>query len=212
MRGCRFFILRRCQPKEGGMESNNKQSKLTVADAVRELENGTLSPKQFKKSVLGEYAIFMKSRGYTNLEIGEILQITSRTVQRYVQKIRENNQAICSSVFQKQFLNEVVGNFWAQYYRLVKLSYSDRVKEADKIKAISEANQVLYDMAALLIKVGYLNSQNAIADFKKGLLSSRIDLLTPEEKKEYAKAIPGIDEECFKKKCEKFAEVVGSIR
>ena len=172
------------------MENENKKSDaVSVAEIINGLEAGTLKPGQFTKTVLGECAIVMKSRGYTNLEIGQLLQVTPRTVQRYLMRAREGNSLIASVDYQKNFMNETVGNLSAQSQRLIRLSYSTEISDSDRIRAIFAACQVQQNMVAMLERLGYLG---------EGYTSSATQMANWEKKEKKAIAEAGaLNQEMF---------------
>lgn len=158
--------------------------------------------------------MIMKRRGYTNSEIGQLLKITSRTVQRYASKARGENSLVATSDFQKNFMNETIGNLQAQYYRLIRISYSDEISDSEKIRAIFAACQVLRDMIGILGRFGYLSESNTLEareiekkkhpDSALGLMGEAFDALTPEEREEAGKHLQAFME-IFEKKGFSFA-------
>lgn len=150
------------------MGSKTKDLKMiSIVEIIKGLEDKTLNPKEFNKDVLREWAHAMKMRGYDNFEIGQLLQVTPRTVQRFISKARENHSLIASDDYQKHFMNQTVGNFMAQYDRLIRLSYSDKISDSERIRAIFAACQVQRDMVVILERLGYLNERHTIEAVRK---------------------------------------------
>jgi len=74
------------------MENNSFEVK-SESDIIEALENGALNPRELNKPTLKEYIRIMRNRGYSSSEIGRLLKITPRSVQRHVKKIREEFKA-----------------------------------------------------------------------------------------------------------------------
>jgi hypothetical protein len=76
-----------------------------------------------------------------------------------MEKFRNQNSIVASPDFQKNILGEALNNFRSQYYRLIKLSHSEHVPEAERVRAIFAACQVQKNIIEMLAKFGYLSEK-----------------------------------------------------
>ena len=124
--------------------------KMSVQDIVKALEDKSISLQEVDKNILKECVVVMKNWGYRNSEIGSLLEISDRSVQRYVNDVRESNSLSATVDFQRQFMAEAISNFRTQYYRLIRMSHSEGVTTLEKTRAIFAACQVLKDVIVML--------------------------------------------------------------
>ena len=128
----------------------------SIFDMAKQLESGKIEPVALTKEILVKCANIYKSRGYSNGQIAEILDVDEKTIQRYINIQREENALSLDVDFQKRMVSEVVNNWRAQYQRLLKLSYSEELTPSEIMKAIYLAHQVEKDGSELLERLGYL--------------------------------------------------------
>jgi transposase len=151
-------------------ESPKKGKEISsISELAKQLENKTINPAGQRKGDLKKCADLFKSRGYSNTDIAEILDVDEKTVQRYIKDQREENALAISSNFQKQIIGEVVRDWHKQYYRLLRLSYSEGITANEVMKAIYLAHQVEKDGVELLERLGYLSKSVGIDDIKAEL-------------------------------------------
>ena len=138
---------------------NNNLERRSVLDIVEALENKTLNPKELSKGTLKECIRVMRGKGYSSLEVGQTLKISTRSVQRCMEKIRRENVPKTSVDFQKGVVGEVINNLKAQYYRLIKISYMEDITCYERIRAIFAACQILKDATIIMERFGFLSKQ-----------------------------------------------------
>lgn len=143
----------------------------TLSDMIAGLENGTINPRKLDKGTLKEF-IYNAKDMYSSSELGHLLKMSQRNVQRYLKDVREDNALTTSIDFQRGFIWDVVNNLRSQYYRLVRISYAEDVSNYEKIRAIFAACQVQKDAIAIMEKFGYLSRQR--------LEEAEVKLLTSE--------------------------------
>jgi len=151
-------------------KAKNMEVRNSIFELAKQLENKSINPSDARKGDLKKCADLFKSRGYSNADIAEILDVDEKTVQRYIKDQREENALAISSDFQKQMVGEVVRDWHKQYYRLLRLSYSEGMTANEVMKAIYLAHQVEKDGIELLERLGYL-SKSVGADDIKGALA-----------------------------------------
>ncbi len=151
-------------------ESPKKVKEISsILELAKQLENKTINPTGQRKGDLKKCADLFKSRGYSNTDIAEILDVDEKTVQRYIKDQREENALAISSNFQKQIVGEIVRDWHKQYYRLLRLSYSEGMTANEVMKAIYLAHQVEKDGIELLERLGYLSKSVGMDDIKGAL-------------------------------------------
>lgn len=134
--------------------------KMSVQDIVKALEDKSISLEEVDKNILKECVVVMKNWGYRNSEIGNLLKVSDRSVQRYVSDVRESNSLATTADFQKRFMAEAISNFRTQYYRLIRISHSEGVTTFEKTRAIFAACQVLKDVIVIMERLGYVSIEN----------------------------------------------------
>ncbi len=136
--------------------------KMSVQDIVKALEDKSISLQEVDKNILKECVVVMKNWGYRNSEIGNLLKVSDRSVQRYVSDVRESNSLATTADFQKHFMAEAISNFRTQYYRLIRISHSEGVTALEKTRAIFAACQVLRDVIVIMERLGYVSIENTL--------------------------------------------------
>lgn len=143
-------------------------SNLSISELAKKIESQIIDPKMLSKEVLEKCAVFYKvRRGYTNEDIAEILQVCSRTVERYIKNVRLNNSLQIGANFQDEILGEVLNNLRLRYERLWRLSYSDQLSDYEKARVIFMCDQIEMNKLLLLSRLGYLNKEQALDAFKE---------------------------------------------
>jgi hypothetical protein len=136
--------------------------KMSVQDIVKALEDKSISPEKVDKNILKQCVVVMKNWGYRNSEIGSILNVSERSIQRYVNDVRVSNSLATTIDFQKHFMAEAINNFRTQYYRLIRISHTEDITTFEKTKAIFAACQVLKDVIVILERLGYVSIENTL--------------------------------------------------
>lgn len=170
------------------IEKNDKSNmkKASIFDFAKQLENKTTSPASLSKQILKKCAELFKSRGYSNIDIGQILEVDEKTIQRYIKDQREENALIIGANFQRQLVGEVVRTWRSQYYRLLRLSYSEDLTSNEVMKSIYLAHQVQKDGIELLERLGYLSKATGIDDIRKAIEEDRFGKISKQEELEDA--------------------------
>ena len=153
----------------GEERAKNGKESSSIFELAKQLENRSVVPSSLRKGDKKKCADLFKSRGYSNADIAEILDVDEKTVQRYIKDQREENALAISSNFQKQIVGEIVRDWNMQYFRLLRLSYSEGMTSNEVMKAIYLAHQVEKDGIELLERLGYLTKARAIDDIKEAL-------------------------------------------
>jgi len=140
------------------MENSNLE-KRSVLDIIKALEEKTLNPKELSKDTVKECVSVMKSREYSGLEMGQILQMTPRNVCRYLKKIREENSLVMNTDSQREFFGEMINNFRTQYSRLIRISYLDDITSYERIRAICAACQIQKEVVEIMERFGFFSKE-----------------------------------------------------
>ena len=221
------------------MENNNEQIKKTdgvsdakvgskkipTAELVRQLEEKSISPgaldKRTKRECLLHCVII---RGYKSRDIAVVFGVNIRSAQRYIDKIRHENTLWVDEFFQRRIVNEYYRNWQSRYQRLLHLSYSDKLSDAEMIKAISRLEQFEINKIAVLERLGCVSREYGIAKRDEAIRDSQIDNLIIEINDvqqtidDNAKSIEGMDKsskeysEAFLKMCKYERELKEYLR
>jgi predicted transcriptional regulator len=143
-------------------------SNLSISELAKRIESQIIDSKMLSKEVLEKCAVFYKARrGYTNEDIAEILQVCSRTVERYIRNVRLDNSLQIKTDFQNEILGEVLNNLRLRYERLWRLSYSDQLSDYEKARVIFMCDQIEMNKFLLLSRLGYLSKEQALDALKE---------------------------------------------
>ena len=153
--------------------------KKPLADVIVGLEDGTISPRELSKATKKECVRFLKSKGYSALEVSDVLRMSERNVFRYLEKARKEGAISTSVEFQRELIGEVVNNFRAEYSRLIRLSYSVNLDDGEKVRAIFAACQVQKEMVNILDRLGYLRKE--FLEVKRDGLNGESELFAPDD-------------------------------
>jgi hypothetical protein len=181
-----------------------------LLDVIVGLEEGTVNPRELSKGIKKECVRFLKLKGYSALEISSVLKTSSRTVFRYLDKVRKENAFTTSVEFQRELVGEVLNNFRAEYSRLIRLSHSANLEDNEKVRAICAACQVQKEMVSVLERLGYLGRE-FLEEKSKGPdneselfapddpILSRVDKLLPSQRREIIDLLK-VDQQCDMRK------------
>jgi len=151
-------------------------SNLSVTELAKKIENQIIDPRILSKELLEKCAVFYKARrGYSNEDIAEILQVCTRTVERYIKNVRLDNSLQIGSNFQNEVLGEVLNNLRLRYERLWRLSYSNQLSDYEKARVIFMCDQIEMNELLLLSRLGYLSKEQTL-DVLKELKEEMEDL------------------------------------
>ncbi|MGA2775478.1 MAG: hypothetical protein ABSE81_05395 [Candidatus Omnitrophota bacterium] len=130
-----------------------------LLEVITGLEEGTINPRELSKGTKKECIRFLRLKGYSVMEISSILYMSSRSVFRYLEKVRKENALTTSTEFQRELVGEVLNNFRAEYARLIRLSHSANLDDSGKVRAIYAASKVQKEMVNILDRLGYLGKE-----------------------------------------------------
>jgi DNA-binding transcriptional regulator LsrR (DeoR family) len=82
-------------------KARSGEVKNSIFELAKQLEDKSINPSDMRKGDLKKCADLFKSRGYSNTDIAEILEVDEKTVQRYIKDQREENALAISSNFQQ---------------------------------------------------------------------------------------------------------------
>lgn len=98
------------EKEQGSSEIVNQQEaalpKMLIEEIANKLEVGLISPGTLDKETLAKCALFFKSRRYSEDEIACFLDVTVRTVERYIKKIKMENALRLGENFQKNLISD----------------------------------------------------------------------------------------------------------
>jgi len=186
------------------MEKNRKEEdviieaevvpqRLSIPELARRLEAGIINPATRSKRELRGCALYFKSLKYENDEIAVILNITIRSVERYIKKIKDENASLLGLSFQKKLMTDIMKGWTARDQRLLRLSYAPDISSDKRAKILFMRHKVDMNIMALLEKLGYLRRGVDLpedTDSYKGMgyLGGVYEFFTDEQKKLIHKA------------------------
>ena len=142
------------------MEENKNAEGMSTLELIKAFEEKTIDPKIVSKKRLRDVTEVMLGRGDTLKEVSYTLKVTTRTVERYRGKIREQNSSIADPRFQKELMDDMVDQSRRQFNRLIKMSYSENAKASDVAKFISTAFGLYWGMLEYMGKLGYVKKSH----------------------------------------------------
>lgn len=148
--------------QEGAININD----LSISELARQLEKGQIEPKVLDKALLEKCAMLFYSRGYKSEDIAEILKVCSRTVERYLENVREDNCLEVGAHFQQKFLGEALNSIKSYRQRLLRLSYSYELSDYEKARTIFMCLQVDMNGISILRDLGYLSKAQGAEDIQ----------------------------------------------
>jgi len=195
--------------------------KISIAELVRRLEEKSISSgaldRRTKKECLVHCVVI---RGYKSRDIKEVFGVEIRDAQRYIRAIRHENSLRVDKYFQKKVVDDYYHNWQSRYQRLLRLSYSDKLSDAEMVKTIFRLEQLEINKIAVLERLGYVSREYGIAKRDEAIKDSSIDNLiieindTKKTIDENAKSIESIDKsdkeysKAFLKMCKKERELM----
>ena len=111
-------------------------SDMSMPELIQSIEAKEVTAKNLPKELSQQCALFLKSRGYSNSSIANILDVNERTIIRYVKEIRKQESLKLGLDFQKNVAGEFMNNWRSRCQRLLILSYSRDLSAAEQIRAI----------------------------------------------------------------------------
>ncbi|MFA5156995.1 MAG: helix-turn-helix domain-containing protein [Candidatus Omnitrophota bacterium] len=138
--------------------------KVSISELAKQVENREVDPKSLGKKELRYLVLYFKTRGYPSDEIAEILRCNIRTVQRYIQNAREENLLNINTDFQTNVAEGFYSNFKSQSQRLLRLSYSEKLSDAERAKIICVLHQMWISAITTLRQLGYLSQDRGTED------------------------------------------------
>ena len=149
------------------MESKEKKVAVQISELVRQLEEQSSDPKILDKSTLRECAVFLKNKGYSSTEIGHVLKVNERTIQRYMKEYRKKTRLGLGENFHQDFVGEIVNNMRLRCQRLWKLAYSGKLSAYEEARVICMIHQIEMNKVAVLERLGYLQESQGKDELAK---------------------------------------------
>ena len=143
-----------------GRDSSASQSNrfnMSTLELIERLKAKEITVAGLPKEILRRCALFMRSRGHSYSYIAEVMELSDKTIQRYVHEMREQESLKLGANFQKSIAAEFLNSWRAHSQRLLMLSYSPDLSVAEQIKTIFVLHQVEKDGIEVLERLGYLN-------------------------------------------------------
>ena len=147
--------------------------RLSIKEVIKQIEEGIVKPESLNKNIKMKCAMFLKSRGYSSEEIGELLNADTRTVQRYLRELRMQNNIKFDYDFQTNIMSEVINNWRALCQRLLRLSYSEDMTNYEQARTVFMHQQALMAGVAIFERLGYLSQSRGEIDISSSYAKER---------------------------------------
>lgn len=123
---------------------------------LRKIESGAVDPKCLSVSGRRQVVGFLMGDGYSTAEMGQILQVGDRTIERYKKSIRESNAISRDPKLVEQMVGRLVGEAELSVQRIRKAGRDKKVPPAVKVDAEHRCYQIVSDLIQSLQRLGYL--------------------------------------------------------
>lgn len=138
------------------VEAEVVPQKLSIPELARQLEEGAINPATRSKRELRGVALYFRSLKYETDDIATILKITRRSVERYIKKIKQENNSLIGLSFQKKLMTDMMKRWWSRDNRLLRLSYAPDMPSHKKASILFMRHKIDMNMVALFERLGYL--------------------------------------------------------
>lgn len=169
---------------------------MSVPELARQLEKRTIMPEGIRKAIRLECAWYLKSWGRSNAELGRLLALNVKMIQRYIAKKKKGISLKDDPGFQRELMSDIVYGWRARRQRLLRLSYADDISLAEELKILYLQHQIDKDMVEMLERVGYLSREFGLEDMSYRFdRNAVLDQVIKEEQQEKAAAAKRENEE-----------------
>lgn len=141
------------------MENNKHtpdQEEQSIISIIQEIKQETLNPKSLSKDVRQRCVEFLVSEGYTEAQVGQILNRSERTVSRDLSEVRARNVLTPSIDWAKQIAGELYQKAITHHRYLMRLARSSDATYSDKCQSEFLAWRVLKEAIEKFQTLGYL--------------------------------------------------------
>ncbi|HNX82256.1 MAG TPA: ECF-type sigma factor [Candidatus Omnitrophota bacterium] len=137
---------------------NNLHDSTPILRVLQQLKEGSLNPETLDDSTRDELVSLLVFEGWTYEQIGQLLNCSTKTVQRSMKSIRQKNQVKLSPDFAGEMAGDLVRTAQQHWAALMRIARSANASASEKTNAELQAWQVKLTLNAELRNQGYLPS------------------------------------------------------
>lgn len=127
---------------------------MSISELIRQLKEGAINPKTLDRM---KYIKSLMDHGCKNVEIAELFEVSLRTIERDMVKIKKINALKLGPDFQKEVLGEIADNEKSRYQKLLQLLNSKDLPVQQQVKISSLLHKMDVDKVVYLEKGGYVS-------------------------------------------------------
>ena len=140
-------------------------SKTTVSESsgeigtvalLRKIQSGAIDPKTIAVQERRQLVAFLMSDGYSVAEMGQILQVGDRTVERDKKAIREANVIVRDPKLVEQTVGRLVSEADLAIQRIRRAVRDKDTSKAVRVDAEHRCYQIISDAIGVMQRLGYL--------------------------------------------------------
>ena len=127
----------------------------TVA-LLRQIQSGATDPKSIGVAERRQLVAFLLSDGYSVAEMGQILKVADRTIERDRKAIRESNVIARDPRLVEQMVGRLVGEAELAVQRIRKAVRDKDTAKTLRVDAEHRCYQIISDLVGTMQRLGYL--------------------------------------------------------
>lgn len=140
-------------PRDAGPPQDGETS--TVA-LLRKIQSGAINPTCIAVADRRQLVAVLLSDGYSPAEMGQILKVGDRTIERDKKAIRESNAVARDPRLVEQMAGRLVGEAELCVQRIRKAVRDKDAPKALKVEAEHRCYQIISDLVGAMQRLGYL--------------------------------------------------------
>jgi len=140
------------------MKNNPKETEVPILRTLQQLKEGVVNPETLNDDVRNELVSLLVFEGWTYEQIGQLLNCSTKTVQRCMKEIRQKNQIKLSPEFANEMAGDLIRTAQQHWAALMRIARSVNASASEKTNAELQAWQVKLTLNAELRNQGYLPS------------------------------------------------------
>lgn len=128
----------------------------TTLALLRRIQSSAIDPKTIAVAERRQLVAFLMSDGYSVAEMGQILQVGDRTVERDKKAVRESNVITRDPKLVEQMVGRLVGEAELAVQRIRRAVRDKDTPKAVRVDAEHRCYQIISDLVGAMQRLGYL--------------------------------------------------------
>jgi transposase len=142
------------QPRDGAHPS--EEPSFSPIALIRDIQRGNLSPSSLSAEARQACVEHLSAEGYRPSEMAEIFKVTTRTIQRDLEAIRESHSVERSPILVGQTVGDIRRHAELAISKLMRFAGDPACPHAQRIEATRNAWTVRRELVESLQRLGYL--------------------------------------------------------